>query len=333
MYLKRNNLLDGWRGLAIIGVLIGHFMPLPVINAGRFGVELFFVLSGRLMGKLLFVKKEAIREFYWRRITRILPILYSYIILIVSLHFIYPSLVDASSNSVIAAISFFYNYLHGIGYSATVFDHLWSLCIEGHTYLLLGLIAISTRYIDLSPWKLCLILAMFCITHGVYLTVFEGLGYYDVYWRSDTRATGILLGCGLYTLYRERPELFECITPSATVLLVILGTTLSLYPVPDIIKYSAGTFSLALSIITLDRVPLKSKVLLNNRIIGLFGRASFSLYIFQQLFYYNNGKYSFSVLCVVVITGFMFYYFIETPSRRFLNKIYTPVAVNNRKIA
>jgi peptidoglycan/LPS O-acetylase OafA/YrhL len=333
MHLKRNNLLDGWRGLAIISVLIGHFMPLPVINAGRFGVELFFVLSGRLMGELLFVKKEAIREFYWRRVTRILPILFSYILLIVTLKFIYPSVVDATANSVIASISFFYNYLHGVGYSATVFDHLWSLCIEEHTYLLLGLIAISARYIDLSPWKICLALATFCIAHGVYLTLVEGLGYYDVYWRTDTRATGILLGCGLYTLYKDKPKIFQHITPSTTVLMGILGGALSLYPVPDTIKYSAGTLSLALAITTLDRVSEYPKFILNNRIIGLFGRASFSLYIFQQLFYFNNGKYNISALCMAVIAGFMFYFFIETPARRFLNKIYTPDFADNRKIA
>lgn len=49
--------LDGWRAAAIIGVLIGHFVQVPGFNAGRFGVELFFVLSGLLMAQLLFVKK------------------------------------------------------------------------------------------------------------------------------------------------------------------------------------------------------------------------------------------------------------------------------------
>ena len=61
--------LDGWRGLAIIFLLIGHFYPVPGINFGHFGVNLFFVLSGLLMSRLLFVKSVPIPLFYKRRIS------------------------------------------------------------------------------------------------------------------------------------------------------------------------------------------------------------------------------------------------------------------------
>src|SRR5438552_18950079 len=65
--------LDGWRGLAIVLLLIGHFFPVPGINFGAVGVNLFFVLSGYLMGGLLFVDHTPIPKFYRRRIARILP--------------------------------------------------------------------------------------------------------------------------------------------------------------------------------------------------------------------------------------------------------------------
>jgi peptidoglycan/LPS O-acetylase OafA/YrhL len=48
--------LDGWRGLSIALVLIGHFVPVPGINLGVLGVEFFFVLSGRLMAEILFIE-------------------------------------------------------------------------------------------------------------------------------------------------------------------------------------------------------------------------------------------------------------------------------------
>ncbi|CAH0287860.1 hypothetical protein SRABI118_03981 [Massilia sp. Bi118] len=35
--------LDGWRGLAIVFLLIGHFLPVPGLNFGAIGVSLFFV--------------------------------------------------------------------------------------------------------------------------------------------------------------------------------------------------------------------------------------------------------------------------------------------------
>ena len=56
--------MDGWRGLAISLLLVGHFLPVPGINLGAVGVRLFFVLSGLLMARLLFVQKVALCTFY-----------------------------------------------------------------------------------------------------------------------------------------------------------------------------------------------------------------------------------------------------------------------------
>jgi hypothetical protein len=46
--------LDGWRRLAICFLLLGHFFPVPGINFGTAGVNLFFVLSGFLTARILF---------------------------------------------------------------------------------------------------------------------------------------------------------------------------------------------------------------------------------------------------------------------------------------
>src|SRR5208337_4076053 len=68
--------LDGFRGLAILMVLAMHTLSMPL---GWAGVDLFFVLSGFLITRILLssVGKEGYyRAFYWRRILRILPIYY-----------------------------------------------------------------------------------------------------------------------------------------------------------------------------------------------------------------------------------------------------------------
>ena len=70
----RSLLLDNWRGWAIIFVLLGHFTSLPGVNFGRFGVDLFFVLSGRLMADLLFLKRIELPTFFYRRFSRVLPV-------------------------------------------------------------------------------------------------------------------------------------------------------------------------------------------------------------------------------------------------------------------
>ena len=59
--------LDGWRGVAIGMVLLSHFFRLSY-NAGRFGVDLFFVLSGFLMARILFEQRTPIAAFYRRPI-------------------------------------------------------------------------------------------------------------------------------------------------------------------------------------------------------------------------------------------------------------------------
>ena len=59
---NRNLLLDGWWGIAILLVLQAHFLPIKYIHTGRFGVDVFFVLSGLLMSNILFVKRAPLKN-------------------------------------------------------------------------------------------------------------------------------------------------------------------------------------------------------------------------------------------------------------------------------
>lgn len=78
----RVDYLDGWRGMAIISVLISHFLPATGFSLGKFGVDVFFVLSGMLMSNILFVKRTAITTFYKRRISGILPVFVVFVSLV-----------------------------------------------------------------------------------------------------------------------------------------------------------------------------------------------------------------------------------------------------------
>src|SRR5580704_97642 len=92
--------LDGLRGLAILLVIICHYVAgashpplgfvadhlITILDLGWSGVDLFFVLSGFLIGGILLGSRNSpnyFRTFYLRRAHRILPVYYSWILLYV----------------------------------------------------------------------------------------------------------------------------------------------------------------------------------------------------------------------------------------------------------
>ncbi|NDG26204.1 MAG: acyltransferase, partial [Proteobacteria bacterium] len=98
--------LDGLRGLAILAVLFYHFFWFPsdpthwpkffsllwkLGQIGWVGVNLFFVLSGFLITRILLAQKGShsfFKDFYWRRALRILPL---YFLTLLFIGFYYPS--------------------------------------------------------------------------------------------------------------------------------------------------------------------------------------------------------------------------------------------------
>ena len=76
-YLYRKD-IDGLRAIAVFVVIFYH-MGLPLFHAGYIGVDIFFVISGYLISSIILKdienKKFDIKNFYIRRIRRILPIL------------------------------------------------------------------------------------------------------------------------------------------------------------------------------------------------------------------------------------------------------------------
>src|SRR5690349_9935142 len=86
--------IDGLRAVAVLGVLLFHFSigPFP---GGFTGVDIFFVISGYLITKLIVEDVErgkfSFKRFYVRRIRRLFPALvFTLICSLVAAAFIFP---------------------------------------------------------------------------------------------------------------------------------------------------------------------------------------------------------------------------------------------------
>ena len=313
-------LLDNWRGWAIIFVLAGHFGHIPGADVGRIGVELFFVLSGRLMADLLFAKQTPIPTFFYRRFTRVLPL---------SLLFVFtawisfpPGLLFLPDKAALASAAMVVNYTQLIGVSAPVTDHYWSLCVEEHSYLTLALIAILVRRSGTDkgarPAYLCLALAGLMILNGVRLWL-ANHNYYMTYWRSDVRAASIFLSVGLRILHING-KLDFMRRAWVPMIAFAAGMALNWNHVPEPLKYSLGSLAIAISVNSLEHAPALGRKFLSSRLIGWVGVISYSLYIWQQPFFYSINRYGAPpMVALAVAVAALSYYMIEHPVRFKLN--------------
>src|ERR1700744_3020835 len=89
--------LDGLRGISIIIVLLNHITWRTTIGEyidGVIGVQIFFVISGFLITTLLLKEKVkngwiSLRQFYIRRVLRIVPVAYLYIFVVLILNYFF----------------------------------------------------------------------------------------------------------------------------------------------------------------------------------------------------------------------------------------------------
>jgi peptidoglycan/LPS O-acetylase OafA/YrhL len=309
---KRLTYLDGWRGVSILVVLGGHFLA-GAEGIATTGVELFFVLSGRLMADILFCERFPIGEFFKRRISRILPGAAAFVLI---------TWLAASQSAyafkplaVAAALTFTINYAMVITHGVAFVENLWSLCVEEHAYVMLGALAILLRRRGGSALPWLIIAAALSILDAVLSTLVLHQDFRTVYWRTDAHVSSIFLGAVAYLGLRNVK------TAAATpVICAIAGVALCF--APDVWRYSFGTAFFAISVATLGQAPETIRRMLGWRPLVHVGLWSYSLYLWQQPFYRLSLDgvlpTPIAVACAVA-AGLISFYLIEQPARRWLN--------------
>ncbi len=163
MKKEHNSSLDGLRWFAFLAVFLFH------ANVGRFhygayGVELFFVLSGFLIGRILLSLKEQtdlplkqrLISFYVRRSLRIFPLFY----FVVFLNWLLPlfgAMTSARQDALPYHAAYRTNfYLFFTGAKIDSQTHFWTLCVEEHFYLVSPLVLLLMPYRTLEKSFLAL---------------------------------------------------------------------------------------------------------------------------------------------------------------------------------
>lgn len=150
--------IDGLRAIAVVSVVLFH-ANIPGFSSGYLGVDIFFVISGFLITRLL--RDEAMATgridfvgFYARRVRRLLPALVIVLLttLLASLLILFPGelpRLGKSATAVVLMVSNLHFMKYAGGYFAPSVDvmpllHTWSLSVEEQFYLFWPLLVLLT---------------------------------------------------------------------------------------------------------------------------------------------------------------------------------------------
>jgi peptidoglycan/LPS O-acetylase OafA/YrhL len=228
--------LDGLRAIAVIAVLLYHGEWTWALG-GFLGVEVFFVISGYLITSLLLAEWRDngsidLRHFWLRRARRLLPALFTVVAVtaVVAVAFL-PDEAASLRGDVISALTYVTNwffifgeqsYFEAIGRPSMV-QHLWSLAVEEQFYLLWPLLFVGgMKLFGRTAFSWLVVGASIGSAALMWVLYTPGADPSRIYYGTDTRASGLLIGCALafvWSPWRLRTE----ITNGARRLLNVLG--------------------------------------------------------------------------------------------------------------
>ncbi len=356
--------LDGLRAISVTAVLLYHARDtgIPWLPKGGFlGVEVFFVISGYLITALLLAEfrnktvatgegKIDFKQFWFRRARRLLPALYL-LLITVSLYwflFIREEMFKIRGD-VVAALTYVTNwylifskqsYFEAAGRDSP-FKHLWSLAVEEQFYLvwpliLFGLLVVFHNKTSRIVMAILAMAAASALLMAVLYT--PDTDPSRVYYGTDTRASGLLIGAALAFLWAPW-RLTKRTGPGARWVLDCAGTlaVIGLFwfffrsDEFDPFLYRGGFVVLSLTTAVVIAVVAHPVSLLGRRVLGVgvltwIGERSYGIYLWHWPIFvitrpgFDVGITGYPLLFVrfaltIVIAEFS-YRFVEMPIRR-----------------
>jgi peptidoglycan/LPS O-acetylase OafA/YrhL len=351
--------LDGWRALSIGLVILHHSqiqLNVPVIgpllqslaHVGEVGVELFFAISGLLICSRLLEEESragqiSVKSFYIRRFFRILPAAVFYLLVLVIL--VALRVIQVLPMDWFSALFFFRNYAMLLEYLNRsplplhwYTGHFWSLSMEEHFYLVLPAVLVAfkrTRRWVLAGMAVSVALWRMVLTHVLHRD-------YQFNFRTDTHVDALLIpaliALALYPLTRNQLARRYIPAWSFPVFLAMELLLLSTR-VPCFFTLQAIVLPLLILSTVLHPKTLQGRIL-ESKPLRWIGWISYSLYLWQQLFFGVNfvgsppglaplRKPPINLIALLVCATFS-YYVIEKPFIRLGHKLASTVNPRRR---
>lgn len=297
--------LDGLRGIAISMVIVWHFasyaLPfrpsrqwLAIAAVGGTGVDLFFVLSGFLITRILLAARsrpDFLRNFYARRILRIFPLYYGFL----TVTYLLVPLLHLGQSTPLSVQWWTWTYLQNV--SMTFFPHesrslwewtphFWSLAVEEHFYLVWPFI-VKVADADTLPFVLLGTIPFSLLSRAALIWSGHGAAYLTPC-RVDALGMGSLLAVltlrpgFLDAARRWAPRALFAILPLSACVLLFSGKA---FPAIELFKDTgwAILYGLLLLMVVAARPGAFLDAALSHPALTTVGKYSYGMYVLHLI--------------------------------------------------
>jgi peptidoglycan/LPS O-acetylase OafA/YrhL len=278
----RSDACDAMRGIAILLVLSFHWFGLPF---GWTGVDLFFVLSGYLIGGILIDNRSSplyFRTFYARRVIRIVPLYLLFLIMV------------AWSSGISLPIWRFLTFTQNFAWVHTGLVNVglegltWSLAVEEQFYLILPLMVRTLPNRALLFVSASLVVSAPLCRWLLIVSVGGISPYVLLPGRMDTLFAGVVIACvvrqsSLWGWVQTHIRLLQCASVSAFGGFIALASVIGFSPgsrAMHLLGYSlvAAAYGCGLlTVVAYDDRPFRHKLLC------AVGVGAYAIYLFHQI--------------------------------------------------
>jgi len=340
--------INGLRAIAILFVVFYHTEKIifgsNFFKGGYIGVDIFFVVSGYLIGSIIFKELKLTNNFsffnfYERRLKRIIPALIILLLTcsLISFFILLPGDLLHFSNSVLSSTFFISNMFFwktSVVYSAIESTnipllHTWSLSIEEQFYLMAPLFFfLIFKFFSKKLLLILILISFLSFSLSVFLSINSpGFNFFILFSRAWELSLGTILSFIEVFLPKKKKINYseKLLTIVSVLILLIYFFSISdkTYH-PSVITFFPVLGCFFLIYYTRDKSCLVKKIL-SSKIFVFLGLMSYSLYLWHYPILVYFKKFGFDkntniisvlfILSVVFLISSLSYFFIEKPFR------------------